>query len=68
MEPESRSVTSGFSLTPTKPVFQPGESPSTIGEAYRPISKQDGPQQTYMDIIADQKRVEEVSVVRGKIL
>ena len=57
MEPVS--LTPGFSLSaPLKPVFQPGEGPSTIGEAYRP-AEQDGSRKTYMDIIADQKRVEE---------
>lgn len=54
------SLTPGFSLSaPLRPVFQPGEGPGTIGEAYRPV-EQDGSQKTYMDIIADQKRVEEV--------
>lgn len=61
-ESQLQPLAPGFSLTPHRPVFQPGQGPSTIGEAYRPISRNDdGSQQTYMDIIADQKRVEEVS-------
>ncbi|XKL60293.1 hypothetical protein PGB90_001309 [Kerria lacca] len=56
---ESEFLTPGFSLFPSKSVFQPGEGPAMIGEAYRPVNRRSGPQKTYLDIIADQKRVEE---------
>lgn len=53
----------GFSVAPSRPVFQPGQGPNTIGEAYQPVGRQDGPQQTYKDIIAEQQRVEEVQIL-----
>lgn len=46
----------------SRPVFQPGMGPDTMGSAYMPIQRDGNRQQTYQDIIADQKRVEEVSV------
>lgn len=46
-----------------RPVFQPGVGPDTMGSAYMPIQRDGSRQQTYQDIIADQKRVEDVSFV-----
>lgn len=54
----------GFSVAPSRPVFQPGQGPNTIGEAYQPVGRHDGPQQSYKDIIAEQQRVEEVTRVQ----
>lgn len=49
---------------PMRPVFQPGMGPNEIGEAYRPYNeKNDGQSYTYKDRIADQKKVEEVSLL-----
>lgn len=46
-----------------RPVFQPGQGPNTMGSAYTPLQRDGQTPQTYQDIIADQKRVEEVSKV-----
>uniref|UniRef100_A0A069DY95 RNA helicase n=1 Tax=Panstrongylus megistus TaxID=65343 RepID=A0A069DY95_9HEMI len=41
-------------------VFQPGMDPNTMGSAYTPLQRADsGRPQTYIDVIAEQKRVEE---------
>lgn len=45
----------------SRPVFQQGQGPNTMGSAYTPIQREGQTQQTYQDIIADQKRVEDVS-------
>uniref|UniRef100_A0A1B6BXD9 RNA helicase n=1 Tax=Clastoptera arizonana TaxID=38151 RepID=A0A1B6BXD9_9HEMI len=42
-----------------RPVFQPGIGPDTMGQAYTPLQRDGERPQTYQDIIADQKRVEE---------
>ncbi|KAG8249118.1 ATP-dependent RNA helicase A, variant 2 [Homalodisca vitripennis] len=44
----------------SRPVFQPGQDPNTMGSAYMPLQREGETPQTYQDIIADQKRVEEV--------
>ena len=44
----------------TRPVFQPGMGPQTIGQAYQPLQREGFEPQTYIDVIAEQKRVEEV--------
>ncbi|XP_054273843.1 ATP-dependent RNA helicase A-like isoform X1 [Macrosteles quadrilineatus] len=46
-----------------RPVFQPGQGPNTIGSAYTPLQRDGQTPQTYHDIIADQKRVEEAEDV-----
>ncbi|XP_014241138.1 dosage compensation regulator isoform X2 [Cimex lectularius] len=46
----------------SRPVFQPGMGPDTMGQAYTPFQKGNGPQ-TYIDVIAEQKRVEEAEEV-----
>uniref|UniRef100_A0A023F369 RNA helicase n=2 Tax=Triatoma infestans TaxID=30076 RepID=A0A023F369_TRIIF len=41
-------------------VFQPGMGPNTMGSAYTPLQRPDADRpQTYIDVIAEQKRVEE---------
>ncbi|XP_073973059.1 dosage compensation regulator mle isoform X2 [Rhodnius prolixus] len=41
-------------------VFQPGVGPNTMGSAYTPLQRPDAERpQTYIDVIAEQKRVEE---------
>lgn len=47
----------------SRSVFQPGVDPQTMGQAYTPLRRGDGPEQTYLDVIADQKRVQDVSFI-----
>lgn len=49
--------------TPVKPVFQGGMGPNDIGQAYRPYSEHGQSNYTYMDRLADQKRVEDAEDV-----
>lgn len=54
-----------ISSTPNRSVFREGEGPNDFGQAYRPYNErgnQDRPY-TYMDRMADQKRVEEAEDV-----
>jgi ATP-dependent RNA helicase A len=44
--------------TPTKPVFKDGMGPNDFGQAYKLYSSR-GENYTYMDRLADQKRIEE---------
>lgn len=49
-------------ITPNRPVFRDGMGPNDIGQAYRPYregGQGPGNNYTYMDRLADQKRVEE---------
>lgn len=48
---------------PLKSVFQDGMGPNDIGQAYRPYNEQGRGNYTYMDRIADQKRVEDAEDV-----
>ncbi|XP_011877491.1 PREDICTED: dosage compensation regulator [Vollenhovia emeryi] len=50
---------------PVRPVFQSGMGPNDIGEAYRPYNPTDRGQSnyTYMDRLADQKKVEDAEDV-----
>lgn len=47
----------------SRPVFQPGSGPSSFGEAYRPVAQEGRESRTYFDVMADQKKVEEVILV-----
>lgn len=46
-------------ITPSRPVFRDGMGPNDIGQAYRPYREGGQGNYTYMDRLADQKRVEE---------
>ncbi|XP_071629985.1 dosage compensation regulator mle isoform X1 [Temnothorax longispinosus] len=46
-----------------KPVFQGGMGPNDIGQAYRPYNERGQSNYTYMDRLADQKRVEDAEDV-----
>lgn len=50
----------------SRPVFQPGQGPNTMGSAYQPLQREGHTPQTYQDIIADQKRLEEVQYLFQK--
>lgn len=49
--------------TPMKSVFQGGMGPNDIGQAYRPYSEHGQSNYTYMDRLADQKKVEDAEDV-----
>lgn len=49
------------SSTTSRPVFKDGMTPNDFGQAYRPYSEREN--YTYMDRLADQKRVEEAEDV-----
>ncbi|XP_072762492.1 dosage compensation regulator mle isoform X1 [Anoplolepis gracilipes] len=49
--------------TPIKSVFQGGMGPNDIGQAYRPYNEHGQNNYTYMDRLADQKRVEDAEDV-----
>ena len=51
------------SAAPTRPVFRDGMGPNDIGQAYRPYNERGQGNYTYMDRLADQKRVEEAEDV-----
>lgn len=50
-------------LTPIRSVFQGGMGPNDIGQAYRPYNERGQSNYTYMDRLADQKRVEDAEDV-----
>lgn len=50
-------------MMPTRPVFQGGMGPNDIGQAYRPYSEHGQSNYTYMDRLADQKKVEDAEDV-----
>ncbi|KYN40307.1 Dosage compensation regulator [Trachymyrmex septentrionalis] len=50
-------------LTPIKSVFQGGMGPNDIGQAYRPYNEHGQSNYTYMDRLADQKKVEDAEDV-----
>lgn len=45
----------------SRPVFQPGFNPDTMGSAYMSIQRDGERPQTYLDIMQDKKNMEEVS-------
>lgn len=47
----------------SRPVFRDGMGPNDIGQAYRPYNESGQKEYTYMDRLADQKRVEEAEDV-----
>ncbi|XP_018058679.1 PREDICTED: dosage compensation regulator isoform X1 [Atta colombica] len=49
--------------TPIKSVFQGGMGPNDIGQAYRPYNERGQSNYTYMDRLADQKKVEDAEDV-----
>lgn len=49
--------------TPSKPVFRDGMTPNDFGQAYRPYNERGEKDYTYIDRLADQKRVEEAEDV-----
>ena len=49
--------------TPARKVFQDGMGPNDIGQAYRPYNERGQGNYTYMDRLADQKKVEEAEDV-----
>ncbi|XP_015511646.1 dosage compensation regulator mle isoform X1 [Neodiprion pinetum] len=49
----------GDSLAPARPVFQDGMGPNEMGQAYRPYNERGQGNYTYIDRIAEQKKVEE---------
>lgn len=49
--------------TPMKSVFQGGMGPNDIGQAYRPYNERGQSNYTYMDRLADQKKVEDAEDV-----
>lgn len=49
--------------TPVKSVFQGGMGPNDIGQAYRPYNEHGQNNYTYMDRLADQKKVEDAEDV-----
>ncbi|KAL6264710.1 hypothetical protein P5V15_004809 [Pogonomyrmex californicus] len=49
--------------TPTRSVFQGGMGPNDIGQAYRPYNERGQSNYTYMDRLADQKKVEDAEDV-----
>ena len=49
--------------TPNKPVFRDGMGPNDFGQAYKPYSERGENNYTYLDRLADQKRVEEAEDV-----
>lgn len=50
-------------MLPIRPVFQGGMGPNDIGQAYRPYSEHGQSNYTYMDRLADQKKVEDAEDV-----
>lgn len=50
-------------LMPTRSVFQGGMGPNDIGQAYRPYNERGQSNYTYMDRLADQKKVEDAEDV-----
>ncbi|KYN07300.1 PREDICTED: dosage compensation regulator isoform X1 [Cyphomyrmex costatus] len=50
-------------LTPVKSVFQGGMGPNDIGQAYRPYNERGQSNYTYIDRLADQKKVEDAEDV-----
>lgn len=48
---------------PTKSVYQGGMGPNDIGQAYRPYNEHGQSNYTYMDRLADQKKVEDAEDV-----
>ncbi|XP_014216222.1 dosage compensation regulator [Copidosoma floridanum] len=53
----------GGTSTPNRPVFRDGMTPNDIGQAYRPYNERGQNNYTYIDRLADQKRVEEAEDV-----
>ncbi|XP_046735181.1 dosage compensation regulator isoform X2 [Diprion similis] len=49
----------GDSFAPARPVFQDGMGPNEMGQAYRPYNERGQGNYTYIDRIAEQKKVEE---------
>ncbi|XP_001604965.2 dosage compensation regulator isoform X1 [Nasonia vitripennis] len=49
--------------TPSRPVFRDGMTPNDFGQAYRPYNERGEKDYTYIDRLADQKRVEEAEDV-----
>lgn len=47
------------SQTPARPVFQEGMGPNEMGQAYRPYNERGQGNYTYIDRLAEQKKVEE---------
>ncbi|KAL0109422.1 hypothetical protein PUN28_014471 [Cardiocondyla obscurior] len=50
-------------LAPTRSVFQAGMGPNDIGQAYRPYNERGQSNYTYIDRLADQKKVEDAEDV-----
>ncbi|CAH1405915.1 unnamed protein product [Nezara viridula] len=53
----------GHLLQASRPVFQPGMGPNTLGEAYVPVGRNSGPGEHFIDVVAEQKRVQDAEEV-----
>ncbi|XP_076619845.1 dosage compensation regulator mle isoform X1 [Colletes latitarsis] len=63
IQPRDTEPTNQESVGPSKSVFQDGMGPNDIGPAYRPYNEHGHGNYTYMDRIADQKKVEDAEDV-----
>ncbi|XP_076179426.1 dosage compensation regulator mle [Ptiloglossa arizonensis] len=63
IQPRDTGPSNSESFGPSKSVFQDGMGPNDIGPAYRPYNEHGHGNYTYMDRIADQKKVEDAEDV-----
>ncbi|XP_053976176.1 dosage compensation regulator isoform X1 [Hylaeus volcanicus] len=63
VQPRDTGPSNSECFTPLRSVFQDGMGPNDIGPAYRPYSEHGHGNYTYMDRIADQKKVEDAEDV-----